>query len=668
MTTEPAPPAPAPRVAWEAVFAKGWRAVAWTVLAALAVAVFVWELEHRNLLADYVLRPEDAVLRRAQRAVRAELTRYAIAAAVVGAAAGAYVVWRVRRGRPAPSLEALPFVVSLVALPVLASPTFEYEHPYLTGGIVVAVSAAGARAAARYCERRRLAFGDLTRGQAWACVVAVWAAFALNMGFLGYWRYVTFHAEPYDLSWETNAVWGIVHHGVPSISVAADWLYPTQHLPAAYFNNHAPFIYYLCYAPFYALHQRASTLIWLQAFYMGGGVVGTYLVARGWMRRRWLGVAFAVVYALNPYVQAFCLHDVHANVLAIPCLLLAAGLMEAGRARWALAFAALTALCREEAPMYSACLGLFWLCSSRAPRRIRAGVGVVLGSGALLVLVTQWLMPRYGGKPRWDTFSFFFDHVGMGGAARAFLFNPLGAVVAAFEPRRAEFFWLSFLTFGFLALAGWRAGWFLLVALALLVGGSNSSFFYTMNYSAPVVPAVVLMSLMGARVVIARATGPFGPGRAARRAGVAAYVLGVGALCGYLYGNIFSKTYKLTYGVTPFRRSTEYHYANHLGYVRELPPYGERERQLWAAVGRVPPRVPVATSWWLNPQLASRDVAVIYPNLAQGNPPDNRPQYVILDKLPPLVVATEPHIQQLRADPRWAVDYENDYAVVFKRR
>ena len=58
------------------------------------------------------------------------------------------------------------------------------------------------------------------------------AVFVGVVGFLAYWRLITFHAQPYDFSWEMNAVAGILRHGIPTISVGADSYYPSSALPA----------------------------------------------------------------------------------------------------------------------------------------------------------------------------------------------------------------------------------------------------------------------------------------------------------------------------------------------------------------------------------------------------------------------------------------------------
>jgi hypothetical protein len=102
--------------------------------------------------------------------------------------------------------------------------------------------------------------------------------------------------------------------------------------------------------------------------------------------------------------------------------------------------------------------------------------------------------------------------------------------------------------------------------------------------------------------------------------------------------------------------------------VTELPAFGQRERDIWEAIDKVPPDVNVSTSWALNAQFSTRNVGLTLPYLGESNPPDNRVTWVIIDKLPPMTLPPEKDALRFRNDPGWVVAYENAHAVVFKRR
>jgi uncharacterized membrane protein len=462
-----------------------------------------------------------------------------------------------------------------------------------------------------------------------------------------------------------NAVAGIVRHGIPTLSIAA-FFYDGQQLPAPYFNNHVPLADYL-FAPFFLLYRQPSTVVWMQTAFMGAGAFGAYLIGRKWLDGRFGGVLFAWLYLLCPNVQGFCLHDIHANVLIIPCLVLAVGFMEAGYVKSALALALLTAICREEAPVYAIGLGLYWLFAVADHRRFRWGLSLVVLAVGLQVFFSAYLMPHFGGKPRLEHFNLFYSPEPTASSMlTALLLNPLGALYSSTGDIKLDYLAISLVSMGGLALVGWRAGWFAVPALLLLVPAGDPGFFSLgSNYSAPLVPAALLMGFAGIRHFWQRAD----EGALARRVGIATYVLTTALIANYLYGDIGSKSYKLEYGQSPLRRENQRNYKDMVGYLDTLPPFGPAEKALWDVIEHVPKNVPIATSWTVNPQLSQYDVALEL-GYSGGNPrPEQRVRYVVIDKLPALQTPTEPYITHFRGQPtRWRVFYENASGVIFERR
>ena len=505
---------------------------------------------------------------------------------------------------------------------------------------------------------------DLTRKEATWLVAAAMVLFAGTLGFIAYWRFITFHAQVCDSSWETNSVWGIIHHGIPTISVAA-WFWDGQPLPAPYFKDHVPFIDYL-FAPFFAVAPSGATLAVMQAVFMATGAVGAYLIGRRWLGSRWAGVLAAWLYVLNPNVQSLCLHDVHPNVLVIPTLMLAVGLMEAKRPWAAFTFGVLAAICHEETPLYVAALGLFWMLSGEDRRRFRFGLGTCALAGGLIVLFSAVLMPHFGGQPRWDHFNLFFDdRRSSASIVGALVLNPLASALAAASDVKVDYLAMTLIPLGALTLFGWKAAWFALPALMLMVPANSAGFFCPgMNYSTPLVPVAMFMAFAGLRRLWNRpSSAP--PGR---RLALVVYVISTALLGNYLYGNIASKTFKLEYGFHPLRRQNQYNYRTMMGYMDALPPFGPVERDLWDVIRHVPPRVPVLTSWAINPQLANRDISLTF-GYSGGTPaPENRVDTIVIDKLPASETGSEIHIDHFRKDPRWRVSYENSAGVIFERK
>jgi uncharacterized membrane protein len=648
-------------VPWEHVIARAWSKVALKFAAALSVASLVWQATHRDLIYDFVFRP-DLVANADHEPARRALLLMVGGAALVAAALSVVVLRRVRRGGPVGALHRELLVTSLLPLPLLTVPALEFEHPLFTGGIVVAFSAALAwtiwREAGDLPPPR-----DLTRKEATLLVAAAMVVFAATLGFMAYWRFITFHAQVCDSSWETNSVWGIIHHGIPTISIAA-WFWDGQPLPAPYFKDHVPFIDYL-YAPFFAIAPNGGTLAVMQAVFMATGAAGAYLIGRRWLGSRWAGVLAAWLYVLNPNVQSLCLHDVHPNILVIPTLMLAVGLMEAKRPWAAFTFGVLAAICHEETPLYAAGLGLFWMLSGEDRLRFRIGLGTCVLAGGLIVLFSAVLMPHFGGQPRWDHFNLFFDERRSSASiVGALALNPLASALAVVSDLKLDYLAMTLIPLGALSLFGWKAGWFALPALLLLVPSSSPGFFCPgMNYSTPLVPAAMLMALAGLRRLWNRPST-----RPGLRLALVVYAVSTAVLGNYLYGNIAPKTFKMEYGYYPYRRQNQYNYRAMMGYMDALPRFGPVERELWDVIRHVPPRVPVLTSWMINPQLANRDISLTF-TYSGGTPaPEDRVDTVVIDKLPASESGTEIHIDKFRKDPRWRVSYENSAGVIFERK
>jgi uncharacterized membrane protein len=653
--------APSPPVAWEIALVRSWRKLALILAGALAVASLVWQATHAGMIYDFVFRP-DAVSPEQGQARGALLPLTGIAAAVA-AVLGARVLFQARRGRISWPIHRELLITSLMTVPLLTAPSAEFDHPWFVAAVIMTLGLAFAHTIAREVEARGVSSPpDLSDRQAYVIVGVGVVTFTAVMGFLAHWRFITFHAETCDASWEIGAISGILRHGVPTVSVAA-WLYDGKPLPAPYFNNHVPFVDYL-FVPFYAVYRDPRLLFWLQAAFMATGAFGAYLIGRRWLERRAGGVLLALLYLLNPSVQSFCLHDIHANIMTIPALLLAVGFMEAERPRLAVAFALLTAVCREEAPLYAAAIGLFWMLSARDRHRFRVGLAILGVSIALEGFFAGFLMPHFGGQPRQDHFSLYFDdRRTLASMLGALVLNPVGAAFASTSDVKLDYLAISLVPFGGLALLGWRMAWFTLPAALLLLPASDPTFFTLgVNYSAPLVPAALMMGFAGLRRVWSA------DGGVARRAGIATYVLTTALFANYLYGNVASKTYKFEYGQSPYRRESQRNYHDILGYLEALPPYGPTERALWDVIRHVPHDGPVLTSWAINPQLADHDVALVYGYSGGTPPPEERARYIVLDKLPVFQAATEPDILRLRRDARWEIFFENGSGVIFKRR
>lgn len=654
-------------LAWVIALLRTWSTIALAGLGWIGVASTVWQLVHRPMLFDLILGAENGAARVAHAAARGRLVTWAAAGVGLAVAHWFYNALRDRRGERVRPPYAYTILIAAAGLPALSLPTFEWEHPFFAAFIVLGLAlslghTAKAIAAAR--GYRLPAVSDRTG------LLMVWGGYVLFVaciGFLSHWRYITFHARVYDFSWEMNAIAGIARHGIPTISAGAQDYYQGKALPAPYFNLHTPIIYYV-YAPFFYVFPDPRTFLWLQAAIMGAGTFGVYWAARRWIRERVLAVILAWAWVLNPSVQGSCLHDLHANILAVPLVILGLGLMEIGRRRAAIGLALLAALCREETGLYAAGLGMYWALVGPGRRRRLDGVIVIAASLAILFFLSAILMPAFGGQPRLRHYALYFDQEGGLSVVKSLVLNPLGSLVAMADEERFTYVVLSILPWGFFALRGFRLAWLGVAAVLLGFAASNKDFFVLgINYAAPVISVAAAMGVAGARGWLVAKKRADRRGHDARAMGLAVYLMVMAISANVLYGNIASKTIKLEYGGHG-HNNHEHRFQGALGYLTRLPPYGRREREIWEGIKRVPRGVPVTTSWLLNPVFSHYDVALVWPNDGRSHPAPNRARYAIFDKLPPIVAPNEGAIHRLRSAPAWQVDYENDSVIVFRRR
>ena len=190
--------------------------------------------------------------------------------------------------------------------------------------------------------------------------------------------------------------------------------------------------------------------------------------------------AFALLYLANPSLQGINVRDFHAAALAIPLLLAASWAVEAGRPWWALAPAALTLLCREDAALPVIGLGA-WMALAR--RRWAPGAVTAVGALAVLAIDVRCIMPAYRGEP--------YSHLGryaqlgdsLGTIVTTIVLHPLRTLASLITPARMLYLAAMLAPLGLLPLLG---GWDLVGVLPALAQNLLSADPVLYNYRAPV--------------------------------------------------------------------------------------------------------------------------------------------------------------------------------------
>jgi uncharacterized membrane protein len=261
-----------------------------------------------------------------------------------------------------------------------------------------------------------------TGGLAGPLLAAILLAFAYAalMGTLSLRRHQNLGTNALDLGYTDQAVWSTLHGRPFRFSTYLDAAFRLN-IPVQEFRQPDMLLGYhvepilAAIAPLYLLHDGPETLLWLQTIAIALGAILVYLIARHRLVlplapdaqrqdkppssfrtqvRRWLPVAFVLIYLLSPPLQAANLSDFHAVALSPVLLLAAFYFLETDRPWGFVLFSFAAVSCKEEIGLLVAMLGL-WAALVR--RRWVLGLGVALAGAGWSLLCFAVIMPHYSG-------------------------------------------------------------------------------------------------------------------------------------------------------------------------------------------------------------------------------------------------------------------------------
>lgn len=408
------------------------------------------------------------------------------------------------------------------------------------------------------------------------------AAYALFFSYLTLTRYAAFEARALDLGNLHQTVW----------NTAQGRLFHMTNQPGTVnrLSLHVEPIL-LPIAALYWLHDGPETLLVLQAVVVALGALPLFALARLKLRSEWLALLFAVAFLLNPSIQGANWLEFHPVTLAPTFLLATFYFLIAGRTGWYIVFAVLSASCKEEMGLLLFMIGLYafvWL------RRYRLGLltmGLALSWSLVAVLGIQQIFAE--GNIHWGR----YEYLGATPLQKvtALLTQP-GVVLAQLQRAEAFRYLREVLQpVGFTALLAPEV---LLLALPSLAINLLADFppmhqVYTLIYVAPIVPFVMLASVMGvARLqqIFIHHPQPEWRGRA----------VGWGvALLGLLGALVTQQQYGYLPGGGNYR----------------LYPVTDHHRQAAAMIAQIPANAKVSAQDRLDPHVAGRETIYIFPRV-----------------------------------------------------
>src|SRR5437879_3164983 len=218
----------------------------------------------------------------------------------------------------------------------------------------------------------------------WVVVFAGITVYAGGLSYLSLFRHQALLTGIYDLGFYAQVSWELSKLQIPRSSVWHD----------AVWGNHATFILAVV-VPFLWLLPNPATLLVIQSFVLALGAVPAYCLGRRVWDHPVAGAVTAGVYLLYPPLQFANLFDFHADTFATPILLAAFASIFAGKTGWALVWAGLLMLVKEDMALVSLTFGLYVAAVHRRP----SGLGLAAAAVTVFALLIWVVIPSWTQTP-----------------------------------------------------------------------------------------------------------------------------------------------------------------------------------------------------------------------------------------------------------------------------
>lgn len=407
--------------------------------------------------------------------------------------------------------------------------------------------------------------------------------YAAGFSYLTVTRYAAFEARALDLGNLHQTVWNTAH-GRP-------FQMTNQPGTVNRLSLHVEPIL-LPIAALYWVHDGAETLLILQSIVVALGAWPLYALARYRLQQPWAALLLALVYLLNPTIQAANWLEFHPVTLAPTFLMAAFYFLVTKRNGWFVFFALLAASCKEEIGLLLFMMGFYALVMLRRPQLGLLTMGLALGWSLFAVLGIQHYFAD--GNIHWGR----YEYLGV---------SPLDKVIALVtqpqlvwqQLQQADalgYLWRLLWPVGFVALLAPEV---LLLALPSLAINLLADFppmheVFTLIYAAPILPFVLLATVEG----VGRVAGSSGQWAGDRRQWIGRgnlLILGCAVVAqwqqGYLPGGGNYRHYTVT----------------------------AHDRRAAVIIAQILPEAKVAAQDKLDPHVAGRETVYIFPRVEDAD-------------------------------------------------
>ncbi len=400
--------------------------------------------------------------------------------------------------------------------------------------------------------------------------------YALTYSYLTVTRYAAFEARALDL--------GNLHQTIWNTANGRPFQMTNQPGTVNRLSLHVEPIL-LPIAALYWIHDGPETLLILQSIVVALGAWPLFALARRRIGNAWIALLLALVFLLNPTMQAANWLEFHPVTLAPTFFMAAFYFLMTGRTGWYTLFAVLAASCKEEMGLLLFMVGLYAYFSQQ---RRRLGLLTMLLAPTWSLLAVLGIQQIFAdGNIHWGR----YDYLGESPLDKVLALLSQPALVWA-QLQQADawgYLYRLLLPVGFMALLAPEV---LLLALPSLAINLLADFppmhqVYTLIYAAPIVPFVMLAMVEGLRRL-----GQW-PTRGRRGLLLVGTALSIGAA---LYSQV-------QYGYLPG------------GGNYRLYTVSDHDRHAAAIIAQIPADAKVSAQDKLDPHVAGRPTIYIFPRI-----------------------------------------------------
>lgn len=455
-------------------------------------------------------------------------------------------------------------------------------------------------------------------------LIIIYAAFFTYVTFQ---RHALFITGMYDLGNMDQTVWNTLHGRIfvftnPDFNVVLSRL-----------SVHSDFILILL-APFYLLWNSPLMLLLIQTTVISLGALFIYLIGRDIFSNKWLSVAFAFSYLLNPYVQEQNMFDFHAVSLATTFLLAAFYFLKKNKYIVFSLFALLALLTKEQVFLVVGLFGLYILISKKKLWGIVVSFVCFI---AFYLIVAKFIPDARKGA------HFALSYYGNFGLTPkdiilTFFTNPFKVLSTVWKNDVLRYVQYLFMPVGYLSfvsplyLVSAAPDFFINM---LSTDDALRSYYY--HYAAAILPFIYISALYAARQIVRF---------------LATRYISVFLICYIFFSSLYAAWY---FGPLPGAKMPN---------LDAFQPTGE-EQEVSDYLNIIPRSEAVAASNNLAPHLSHREK--IY-SLPTGVSKANLVLfYFSKNENPTMKNADSKLVQQLSVDPKFQIVYQLDNFIVFER-